>query len=135
MIWRVIPQPTEWQRITDQVSAPMNPCATATRIEQRHIVVALEGIAREPNLRIVRLINEVLPVFSGSGFLPVHAGAIQINIPSSSFLALNCQIKELVLDAFDLRVSDFLPRKEFVRNSRSGKPIKKVNQRVNRFHT
>ena len=92
-------------------------------------------IAREPNLRIVRLINEVLPVFSGSGFLPVHAGAIQINIPSTSFLALNCQIKELVLDAFDLRVSDFLPRKESVRNSRSGKPIKKVNQRVNRFHT
>jgi len=44
---------------------------------------------------------------------------------SSSFpIALNCQIKELLLDDFDLRVS----------HSRSGKPIKKVNQRVNRFH-
>jgi len=44
---------------------------------------------------------------------------------SSSFsIALNCQIKELLLDDFDLHVS----------HSRSSKPIKKVNQRVNRFH-
>jgi hypothetical protein len=44
---------------------------------------------------------------------------------SSSFpIALNCQIKELLLDDFDLHVS----------HPRSGKPIKKVNQRVNRFH-
>src|SRR5215471_20636155 len=30
-----------------------------------------EGINREPSLRIPRLINEVQPVFSGSGSLPV----------------------------------------------------------------
>ncbi len=84
-----------------------------------------EGIDREPSLRILRLINEVLPFFSGSVSLPVHAGERQISIVSSSFpIAINCQIKELVLDDFNLRVS----------HSRSGKPIKKVNQRVNRFH-
>jgi len=30
-----------------------------------------EGIDREPSLRILRLINEVLPVSSGSGSFPV----------------------------------------------------------------
>src|SRR5215471_13593695 len=70
--------------------------------------------------------NEVVTVFSGSGSLPSHVGERQISIVSSSFLiAHNCQIKELLLDGFDLRVS----------HSRSGKPIKKVNQRINRFHS
>jgi hypothetical protein len=70
--------------------------------------------------------NEVVPVFSGSGSLPSHVGERQIGIMSSSFpIAHNCQIKELLLDGFDLRVS----------HSRSGKPIKKVNQRINRFHS
>jgi len=69
--------------------------------------------------------NEVVPVFEGSHPLPAHAGERQISIASNSFLiAINCQIKELVLNDFNLRVS----------HSRSGKPIKKVNQRVNRFH-
>jgi hypothetical protein len=69
--------------------------------------------------------NEVVPVFCGSGSLPFHVRERQISIVSSSFpIAQNCQIKELLLDGFDLRVS----------HSRSGKPIKKVNQRVNRFH-
>jgi hypothetical protein len=72
------------------------------------------------------LINEVVPVFSESGSLPPHAGEGQIGIVSRSFpIALSCQIKELVLDDFYLRVSHL----------RSGKPIKKINQRVNRFHT
>jgi len=45
---------------------------------------------------------------------------------SSSFpIAINCQIKELVLNDFNLRLS----------HSRSGKPLKKANQRVNLFHT
>jgi hypothetical protein len=43
---------------------------------------------------------------------------------SSSFPIDLCQIKELLLDDFDLRVS----------HSPSGNPITKVNQRVNRFH-
>jgi len=43
---------------------------------------------------------------------------------SSSFPIDLCQIKELLLDDLDLRVS----------HSRSGNPITKVNQRVNRFH-
>lgn len=44
---------------------------------------------------------------------------------SSSFpIALNCQIKELLIDDFNLHMT----------HSRSGKPIKKVNQRVDRFH-
>jgi hypothetical protein len=78
-------------------------------------------IKREPNLRILRFINEVLPVFRGSGSLPAYARPRQISIVSSSFLiAIICQINELLLDDFDLRVS----------HSRSGKPIKKVN----RFH-
>jgi len=51
---------------------------------------------------------------------------IDKSVVSSSFLiAIICQIKELVLDDLGLCVN----------NSRSGKPIKKVNQRVNRFHT
>jgi len=32
------------------------------------------GIAGEPSLRILRLMNEVVPVFRGSGSLPAHAG-------------------------------------------------------------
>jgi len=81
------------------------------------------GINREPSLRIVRFINEVLPVLRVSGALPAHAGERQISIVSSSFpIALICQIQELLLDG--MRVN----------YSRSGKPIKKVNQRVNRFH-
>jgi hypothetical protein len=43
---------------------------------------------------------------------------------SSSFPIDFCQIKEFLLDDFDLHVS----------HSRSGNPIKKVNQSVNRFH-
>src|SRR5262245_28728765 len=70
--------------------------------------------------------NEVVPVFSGSGSLPSHVRERQIGIMSSSFpIADNCQIKELLLDGFDLRVT----------YSRSGKPFKKVNQRINRFHS
>src|SRR5262249_31663194 len=69
---------------------------------------------------------EVVPMFSGSSSLPSHVGERQIGIVSSSFaLAHTCQIKEVLLDGFDLRVS----------HSRSGKPIKKVNQRINRFHS
>src|SRR5262249_30558868 len=102
------------------------PCATGTRTEQRSYRHSFRGNwPREPSLRIVRLMNEVVPVFSGSGSLPSHVGERQISIVSSSFpIAHNCQIKEILLDGFDLRVS----------HSRSGKPIKKVNQRVNRFH-
>ncbi len=82
-------------------------------------------IAREPSLRILRLLNDVVPVFRGSGSLPAHAGQRQISVAPGSFLiAINSQIKELVLNDFNLRVS----------HSRSGKPIKKGNQRVNRFH-
>src|SRR5262249_22165718 len=41
-------------------------------------------------------INEVLPVLSTSGSLPLHAAEIQISILSSSFpIALNCQLKSL----------------------------------------
>jgi hypothetical protein len=70
--------------------------------------------------------NEVVPMFSGASSLPSHVGERHISIVSSSFpIAHNCQIKELLLDGFDLRVS----------HSRSGKPIKKVNQRINRFHS
>src|SRR5215831_14304120 len=73
-----------------------------------------EGIDREPSLRFVRLINEVLPVFSGSGSLPLHAAEIQISKLSSSFrIVLICQIEELVLDDFELPVSHW----------RSGNPI------------
>jgi len=45
--------------------------ASASRIEKRHILVVSEGIEpREPSLRILRLMNEVLPAFRGSGSLP-----------------------------------------------------------------
>src|SRR6516164_6665487 len=46
---------------------------------------SFRGNRREPNLRIVRFINEVLPVFRVSGSLPAHAGESQISIVSSSF--------------------------------------------------
>src|SRR5215831_13125849 len=84
------------------------------------------GNRREPSLRILSLMNEVVPIFRRSGSLPLHAAEIQISIVSSSFpIVIICQIKELVLDDFDLSVT----------HSRSGNPIKKVNQSVNRFHT
>ena len=103
-----------------------DPGASSSRIEKRHIVVVSEEIEpREPSLRILRLVNEVPATFRGSGSLPTHAGERQISIASSSFPTdIIYQIKELLLDDFDLHVS----------HSRSGKPIKKVNQRVNRFH-
>jgi hypothetical protein len=72
-----------------------------------NIRLARRSPAIQPSPRILRLINEVLPVFRVSGSLPLHAAEMQISILSSSFrIALKCQIKELILDYLDLRLSD-----------------------------
>jgi hypothetical protein len=87
-------------------SMSANQSARPARSSEARQGAISKGINREPSLRIPRLINEVQPLFSGSGSLPSHVGERQIGIMSSSFpIAHNCQIKELLLDGFDLRVS------------------------------
>jgi len=50
--------------------------------------------------------NQVLPVFRRSGTLPVPAKEIQIGVMPGSFpIALDCQVKEPVLNGFDLPVA------------------------------
>src|SRR5215813_12797692 len=104
--WSAIQEPTDRQHITDQVSAPIilaRPHSDRAASYRRSF---RGNWPPEPSLRIVRLMNEVVPVFSGSGSLPSHVGERQISIVSSSFpIAHNCQIKEPLLDGFDLRQS------------------------------